>query len=285
MKNTKTKTIKQTKKQKSKHTKTQKSKHTKKQKIKHTKTQSPENHKEKTSEIEYEAKFLDINHNDLVKKIKKLGAKLIQPQTIYKRSMFGLCDVKRGYVRVRDEGIKTTLTSKIYKNPDYPEEFELEIKDGFEKGKAFLGSLNLNEKAYHETMREKWFLNLDNDNDNNNKNKNNNNNNNGCEIAFDCIPGIPMYVEIECKTEQNLNKVIKLLNLDKYDKLYGAYGKCFVDYYGMAETEINNDISRLTFKDIKQEITPYIHKNKELLNKIAKEHLDTYNKLLNLKNK
>ena len=270
MKNTKTQTKKQTKKQKSKHTK--------KQKSKHTKQQSPQNHKEKTSEIEYEAKFLDINHNDLVKKIKKLGAKLIQPQTIYKRSMFGLCDVKRGYVRVRDEGIKTTLTAKIYKNPDYPEEFELEIKDGFEKGKAFLGSLNLNEKAYHETMREKWFLNLDNDNKNNNDN-------NGCEIAFDCIPGIPMYVEIECKTEQNLNKVIKLLNLDKYDKLYGAYGKCFVDYYGMAETEINNDISRLTFKNIKKEITPYIHKNKELLSKISKEHLDTYTKLLNLKNK
>jgi adenylate cyclase class IV len=243
------------------------------------KKQTPKNNKEKTSEIEYEAKFLDINHSELVKKIKKLGATLIQPQTIYKRSMFGLCDVKRGYVRVRDEGIKTTLTSKIYKNPDYPEEFELEIKDGFEKGRAFLASLNLNEKAYHETMREKWFLKLD----NKNNEKNVNNENNGCEIAFDCIPGIPMYVEIECKTEQNLNKVIKLLDLDTYTKLYGAYGKCYVDYYGMAETEINNDISRLTFQNIKKEITPYIHKNKELLNKIAKEHLDTYTKLLKTK--
>ena len=237
------------------------------------KKQTPKNNKEKTSEIEYEAKFLDINHSELVKIITKLGAKLIQPQTIYKRSMFGLCDVKRGYVRVRDEGIKTTLTSKIYKNPDYPEEFELEIKDGFEKGRAFLASLNLNEKAYHETMREKWFLKLDNGN-------NEKNGNNGCEIAFDCIPGIPMYVEIECKTEQHLNKVIKLLDLDNYTKLYGAYGKCYVDYYGMAETEINNDISRLTFQNIKKEITPYIHKNKELLNKISKEHLDTYTKLL-----
>jgi len=244
-----------------------------------TKKQTPKNNKEKTSEIEYEAKFLDINHSELVKKIKKLGATLIQPQTIYKRSMFGLCDVKRGYVRVRDEGIKTTLTSKIYKNPDYPEEFELEIKDGFEKGRAFLASLNLNEKAYHETMREKWFLKLDNVKNGNNKN----NENNDCEIAFDCIPGIPMYVEIECKTEQNLNKVIKLLDLDNYTKLYGAYGKCYVDYYGMAETEINNDISRLTFQNIKKEITPYIHKNKELLNKIAKEHLDTYTKLLKTK--
>ena len=47
--------------------------------------------------------------------------------------------------------------------------------------------------------------------------------------------------------------------------------------------KINNDISSLTFKNIKKEITPYIHKNKELLSKISKEHLDTYTKLLNLK--
>ena len=274
------KTIKKQSKKQSKK-KTSKKQTPKKQTTKNqtSKKETLKNNKEKTSEIEYEAKFLDINHSELVKKIKKLGATLIQPQTIYKRSMFGLCDVKRGYVRVRDEGIKTTLTSKIYKNPDYPEEFELEIKDGFEKGRAFLASLNLNEKAYHETMREKWFLKLDNVKNGNNKN----NENNDCEIAFDCIPGIPMYVEIECKTEQNLNKVIKLLDLDNYTKLYGAYGKCYVDYYGMAETEINNDISRLTFQNIKKEITPYIHKNKELLNKIAKEHLDTYTKLLKTK--
>jgi len=237
-----------------------------KQKKKDKSTNNKTN-KKQTSEIEYEAKFLDINHDELVKKIKSLGAILKQPNTFYRRSVFGLCDVKRGYVRVRDEGDKTTLTAKIYKNPDYPEEFELQIKDGFEKGKAFLESLNLNEKAYHETMREKWHLQLT-------KKKND-----ICEIAFDCIPGLPMYVEVECKTESNLNKAIKLLDLGNYEKRYGAYGKTFVEYYGMAETEINNDIKSLTFENIEKELKPYIHKNEELLSRIAKEHLATYKKL------
>jgi hypothetical protein len=218
-------------------------------------------------ELEYEAKFLDINHDELVKKIKALGATLEQPNTFYRRSVFGLCDIKRGYVRVRDEGDKTTLTSKIYKNPDYPEEFELVIKDGFEKGKAFLSSLNLNEKAYHESMREKWYLKLS-------KRKID-----ICEIAFDCIPGLPMYVEVECKSERNLNKAIQLLDLGKYEKRYGAYGKTFVEYYGMSETEINNEVHNLTFENIEKELKPYIHKNQELLTRIAKEHLDTYKKL------
>ena len=242
---------------------TKKSKHTKltKKKALTSKPIKPE--------LEYEAKFLDINHDELVKKIKSLGAILKQPNTFYRRAIFGLCDVKRGYVRVRDEGDKTTLTAKIYKNPDYPEEFELQIKDGFEKGKSFLEALNLNEKAYHETMREKWHLNLD----------KTNNTNNICEIAFDCIPGLPMYVEVECKTERNLHKAIKLLDLGQYEKRYGAYGKTFVEYYGMAETEINNDIKSLTFENIEKELKPYIHKNEELLSKIAKQHLATYKKL------
>ena len=218
-------------------------------------------------ELEYEAKFLDINHDELVKKIKLLGATLEHPNTFYRRSVFELCDSKKGYVRVRDEGDKTTLTAKIYKNPDYPEEFELEIKDGFEKGKAFLSSLNINEKAYHETIREKWYLKLG-------KKKID-----ICEIAFDCVPGLPMYVEIECKTERNLNKAIKLLDLDKYEKRYGAYGKTYVEYYGMTETEINNEINSLTFENIEKELKPYIHKNEELLSRIAKEHLKTYKKL------
>ena len=253
-------------------TKNTKTKNTKTKKIKNNKSK---NNKTKTckTELEYEAKFLDINHDELVNKIKALGATLEQPNTFYRRSVFGLCDIKRGYVRVRDEGDKTTLTSKIYKNPDYPEEFELEIKDGFEKGKAFLYSLNLNEKAYHETMREKWHLKL------NKKKTERDGKNNICEIAFDCIPGLPMYVEVECKSERNLNKAIKLLDLGKYEKRYGAYGKTYVEYYGMSETEINNEIKSLTFENIEKELKPYIHKNEELLSKIAKQHLDTYKKI------
>jgi adenylate cyclase class IV len=215
----------------------------------------------KPMEIEFEAKFLDINKDELIERMKTLGAKMSQSNTLYKRCMYGLCDVKRGYVRVRDEGDKTTLTAKIYKDSKFPEEYEVTIKDNFENGKAFLGALNLTEKSYHETMREKWILNLG------------KSNNNECEIAFDSIPGIPLYVEIECKTKKNLNKAIKLLKLNNAKKCFGSYGKCFVEYYDMTENDINNLIPKLTFENIYNELKPYIKKNEDILKNVSREHL------------
>ena len=238
-------------------------KSSKKSSVKHTKTHT----KKKPMEIEFEAKFLDIDKSLLVEKLKSLGAKQVQPNTIYKRAMYGLCDVKRGYVRVRDEGDKRTLTAKIYKDSKFPQEYELQIKDDFENGKAFLQALNLNEKSYHETMREKWNLPLGkSDMDN-------------CEVAFDSIPGIPLYVEIECKSKKNLNKAIKKLNLNnngKNKKFFGSYGKCFVEYYDMTENDINNEIPKLTFMNIEEELKPYIKKNEDLLKTVSRQHLETY---------
>jgi len=225
----------------------------------------------KPMEIEFEAKFLDINRNELVNKMKALGAKLSQPNTVYKRCMYGLCDVKRGYVRVRDEGNKTTLTAKIYKDSQFPQEYELDIKNDFENGKAFLNALNLTEKSYHETMREKWNLSLG-------KSPSDN-----CEIAFDYIPGIPLYVEIECKSKANLNKAIRKLALNNSKKYFGSYGKCYVEYYGMSENDINNDISSLTFANIEAELKPYVKKNQDLLKDVSRQHLEVYKELNNKK--
>ena len=238
-------------------------------------TKKNASHKEqkKPMEIEFEVKFLDINKDELVEKLKSLGASLKQTNTLYKRCMYGLCDVKRGYVRVRDEGNRIKLTAKIYKDSKFPEEYELDIKDDFESGKAFLEALNLNKKSYHETMREIWILPLG------------KYDTNKCEVAFDSIPGIPLYVEIECKTNKDLNKAIKMLNLDsknnstKYKKYYGSYGKCFVEYYGMTENDINNLIPSLTFNNIYNELKPYIKKNEDLLKDVSRQHLEVYKQL------
>ena len=44
-------------------------------------------------------------------------------------------------------------------------------------------------KSYHETLREKWSI-------------------NGCpEIAIDTLPGIPTYVELDCKNEKEIKRV------------------------------------------------------------------------------
>ena len=194
--------------------------------------------KEKKEVKEFEAKFLDIDIESLYKKLKVLGGVKKQENTIFRRSVYNLCDIKRGYVRVRDEGNKVTMTAKIYKDPKFPDEYEVEIKDNFEKGRDFLENLNLKEKAYHETMRETWRVPFG-------KKKE------LCEIAIDRIPGLPLYIEVECKTEKDLNKSIKLLEMDKSKIGYGAYGKVFDIYYGISQIIMDNDVPSLTFNNIK----------------------------------
>ena len=226
--------------------------------------------KTKANEVkEFEAKFLDIDLESLYKKLKVLGCFKKQENTIFRRSVFNLCDIKRGYVRVRDEGNKVTMTAKIYKDPKFPEEYEVSIKDDFEKGKSFLQSLNLTEKAYHETMRETWRIPYG-------KNKE------FCEIAIDRIPGLPLYIEVECKTEKDLNKSIKLLEMDRSKIGYGAYGKVFDKYYGITQIIMDNDVASLTFNNIKNELKPFMKKGEDILDKVYTEHLEVYKQLSSL---
>ena len=226
--------------------------------------------KTKANEVkEFEAKFLDIDLESLYKKLKVLGGVKKQENTIFRRSVFNLCDIKRGYVRVRDEGNKVTMTAKIYKDPKFPEEYEVSIKDDFEKGKSFLQSLNLTEKAYHETMRETWRIPYG-------KNKE------FCEIAIDRIPGLPLYIEVECKTEKDLNKSIKLLEMDRSKIGYGAYGKVFDKYYGITQIIMDNDVASLTFNNIKNELKPFMKKGEDILDKVYTEHLEVYKQLSSL---
>lgn len=200
---------------------------------------------------EYEAKFLEVNVIDIKRKLKSIGATKVHSFKPYRRVVYKLCDPNlKGYVRVRDENGSITMTSKTYADPKFPEENEILISSSFEDSVNLLSSLGIVKKAYHETYREKWT------------------HADAHEITFDIIPGLPIYTEIDCHTEEQLNKMIKTLGLDESKKRYGAYGDTFMEYYGMTQTEINNDTSSLTFENIGNEIK--IKKNHKLLNEIAK---------------
>ena len=88
---------------------------------------------------EFEAKFLNINENEIKDLLLKLGAKKVHDKVMLKRTVFSRCDnTIRGFARVRDEGTgKVTMTSKLFTDPKFPEEYEVTIKDDFENGKAF----------------------------------------------------------------------------------------------------------------------------------------------------
>ena len=208
---------------------------------------------------EYEAKFLEIDVKAIKRKLKKIGATQVHSFKPYKRVVYKLCDTTvHGYVRVRDENGIITMTSKTYADPKFPVENEINLSSSFEDGANFLDSLGINKKAYHETYREKWT------------------HAEAHELTFDIIPGLPIYMEIDCHTEEQLNKMIELLELDDSKKRYGAYGDTFIEYYNMTHVEINNETKSLTFENIANEIK--IRKNQKLLTEISKVYKHIKNK-------
>lgn len=212
--------------------------------------------------LEIEAKFLDININKLRKLLKANGAKKVHKMVMYKRYVFHLLTNEKGYIRTRQEYNKVTITIKKYpKDSKFATEDEIEVKSSFEDTKNFLLAQGYKIKAYQESLREKWSL-------------------GEClEIAIDTIPGIPTYVELECKNEAAIKKVAKLLELDYSKAEYGPYDKQFVDYYGVDKNDINNVISSLTFLNIDKELKPHIKKNKDLLLKVKNDHLKSFKTL------
>lgn len=202
--------------------------------------------------VEYEAKFLDINVKEMREKLKSLGADIIHKKKLYKRAAYNLCkETVRGYTRVRKENDKVTMTTKIF-DSKYPQEYEITINNTFKEGVAFLSSLGINKTAYQETLREKWKHPL------------------AHEITFDTLPGIPTYMEVDCESEENLEKLIKMLGLDITKKRYGSFDKTYLEYYGIPCNDINNNIPLLTFENIDTQIHPT--KNIDLFNKMAIKH-------------
>jgi adenylate cyclase class 2 len=203
--------------------------------------------------IEFEAKFLDINVADMRKLLLANGAERVHKKKIYKRYVFTKCDETiPGYSRVRKEGANTTMTIKTYKDPKFPEEHEITIKEDFNTGVNFFRALGLKEKAYQESIREKWSHPL------------------AHEITFDTLPGLPTYMEIDCTSEDNLNQLIKLFNLDPTKQRFGAFDHTYLEYYGIERNIINQHTPMLTFANIQNEIKPT--KNLELFQQMCAKH-------------
>ncbi len=158
-------------------------------------------------EIEYEATFANINKDEYRKKLKDLGAKLIKPDFLQKRTNFNLPkghEINGGWVRLRDEGDKITLTLKVIDGNKIENQKEIcfAVED-FEKTKEFLSNIGCQEKSYQETKREVW--NLD-----------------GVEIMIDEWPFLEPYIEIEGKSEESVKNVAYKLGFDYSRAIFGS---------------------------------------------------------------
>lgn len=159
---------------------------------------------------EIEVKFLNVNFDDIRTRLKSLGAKCEQPMRLMTRVIMDTPDYTLrhdgGYVRVRDEGHKTTLTYKRFdKTQDLhiasAEEIEVEVSS-LEDTVHLLEKSGLIIRSRQESKRETWKL-------------------GEVEVVLDEWPWLNPYIEIEAETEVAVKEAAQALGFDWSDAVFG----------------------------------------------------------------
>jgi len=190
-------------------------------------------------DIEFEATFIDID-TDLVRdRLRELGAKMVKPETLMRRVVFDApACVPGGWLRVRDEGDKITMSLKQITGNKIEDQKEICLTiDDFEAGVKLLETLGARRKAFQETKREEWHY-------------------GGCEITIDTWPGLEPFVEIEGKNEKSVREVSVELGL-MYDRaIFGAVDIVYEKMLGIPPEVINKRTPEITFKNPPKKYQP-----------------------------
>lgn len=162
---------------------------------------------------EYEVRKLEIDHNLIVKKLEELGATKVF-DCLQERKVYDFKPVKQGkWIRLRTNGIKTTLTIKEIeaKTIDGTKELEIEVSS-FNDTDEILRQLGYESRSYQQNRRLQYIL-------------------DDVEIDLDRWPLIPEYMEIEGKSIEDVNKILKELEIKEeevttldVDGIYRYYG-------------------------------------------------------------
>ena len=146
---------------------------------------------------EYELRVLEIDKEEMIKKLEALGA-VEKGKFEQKRYVYDLRPAEDNkWIRLRTNGKKTTLTYKdiVSNTIDGTKEVEIEVDD-FEKTNEFLERIGFKNKGYQENERIQYIL-------------------NGVEIDIDSWPMIPTWMEIEGESEAQVLDMLKMLNVDE----------------------------------------------------------------------
>lgn len=184
--------------------------------------------------IEYEAKFLDVDKDDIRKKLKNIGAKLIKPEFFQKRynlHLPGNLKHDKAWLRVRDEKDKITLSLKKIEGCEIHHQKELEIKvDDFETAVSILKNIGCEIRMYQETKRELWMLGT-------------------VEVTIDEWPFLEPFIEIEAGSESEVKVASDKLGFDYSEAIFGPVGKVYKMKYGVGPSVFEGENQRLTFDD------------------------------------
>lgn len=172
---------------------------------------------------ELEAKFLRIP-SDIRERLLAMGAKCVSPERLMRRKNLDTPDLKlmevNGWIRVRDEGGKVTLSYKQVSDRTLTGTKEVSlVVDSFDATCQFLDAIGFVAKSYQETKRESWEL-------------------DGVQIEIDTWPWIPSYLEIEAPDATALWHVAAQLGFTEQDALYGSVEIVYQHYFAITAADV-----------------------------------------------
>jgi len=186
---------------------------------------------------EIEAKFYPVDKEQIRSKLKKIGAKLVSPERMMRRTIFDKHAnpaIMADYIRIRDEGGQIRLSAKIHarKGGQVTDQKELDILvSNYEETVELLKLSGLIMSAYQETLRETWTF-------------------RSTEIVIDTWPGLEPYIEIEAESEEELKKVAELLGQPWEKRRITSIIEVFSEVYSLTNKEVLNKLAFITFNNI-----------------------------------
>lgn len=155
---------------------------------------------------EIEVKFLNVDHDELRKKLTDLGGICEQPMRLMKRALIETKEMqaRHGYIRIRDEGHKISLTYKQFNENSLTGAKEREVTvDDFDETIAIFGEAGLHYHTFQESKRETWEL-------------------GEVEVVLDEWPWIEPYIEIEADSEIAVKEAAAKLGFDWENAVFGS---------------------------------------------------------------
>ena len=186
-------------------------------------------------QTEVEAKFLDIDHDEIRKKLVSIGAVCEKPMRLMRRVIIDndfMKDGKDAFLRVRDEGDRVVMTYKQFDelSVDGAKEIEV-IVNSFDDTVLLLAQIGMPYNSFQESKRETWK-------------------HGDVEVVLDEWPWLKPYIEIEGPSEVSLKEVVNKLGLDWSSAVFGDVMAAYrAQYSHLSLTDTVGTISVVKFND------------------------------------
>lgn len=182
--------------------------------------------------IEYEATFYPVDKNKIREKLGAIKADLVRSEYLQKREVFFLPkghEIEGGWLRVRNEGDKITMSLKVVSGVSIEDQKEICLTvDSYEQATLFLESLGCQRKAFQESKRELWRI-------------------GDVDVCIDEWPWLEPFVEIEGQSEKEVRVVSEALGFDFSRARFCATGTLFAEKYNLPEEVFNHKTELIIF--------------------------------------